>query len=199
MEESIDGWVSGDKASGHYLGTEPVEQLYNWQLQREIDVADVMATFENWLDNDTIDCAKSIWWQLIHIISPLCIRTVKKVQKNAKRETISLKTELGQPATIMASSHLPAFPSTNMIFEICWVLNGDNDHVLTKQLTSSYADVTHWDDLNDFVQKMEDWKRNTASEWYRSATWSRITCTESIQNFKQRRTHTWLHIWPDCI
>jgi len=52
-----------------------------------------------------------------------------------------------------ATGNLPHLPNTTFIVVIHRVLNGINAHTSSNQLQASYKDVTHWEELIDFIEQ----------------------------------------------
>ena len=52
-----------------------------------------------------------------------------------------------------ATSTLTELPNRTFTVMICWVSNGKDVVSAPKQLQASYTDMTHWEELVDFIDK----------------------------------------------
>lgn len=58
---------------------------------------------------------------------------------------------LGECVGIQARGNLQEMSNTMFLVVICWVTNGNDIVLSTKQLQVWYADVKHWEELVDFI------------------------------------------------
>ena len=80
-----------------------------------------------------------------------CTSKIHEARKKGKRGNKRLETDLGERAGNKARSNLPELPDTMFTVMIHWVLNGKDMVLAHKQLQASYTDVTHWEELVDFI------------------------------------------------
>jgi len=78
---------------------------------------------------------------------------IHEARKKGRRGNKRLETDLGERAGNKARSNLPELPDTMFTVMIHWVSNGKDMVLAHKQLQASYTDVTHWEELVDFINK----------------------------------------------
>jgi hypothetical protein len=116
-------------------------------------VADVLATFDTWLPLVIFDNAACICWQWVERFLKKCGSEIREVTKMGRRGNTRPRTDFGWCAGKMARSNLPELPNTTFTVEIHRASYGKDMVLAPKQLHASYTDVTHWQELVDFVNK----------------------------------------------
>jgi len=83
-----------------------------------------------------------------------CANEVWEARKQGRRGNKRPATDLGVPTRKKATGKVPKLPNTTFMVVIRRVLNGNNDPTSSMQFQAVYTDVTHWEELIDFIEKM---------------------------------------------
>jgi len=75
----------------------------------------------------------------------------REARKKGRRGNKRPATDLGEWVGKKVRSNLPEFPKTKFTVMIHWVSNGKEMVLTPKQLQASYTDVSHWEELVDFI------------------------------------------------
>jgi len=78
---------------------------------------------------------------------------VREARKKGRQGNKRPGTDLDQCAGKNARSNLPELPNTTFLIVIRRVPNGNNDQTSSNQLQASYTDVSHWENLIDFIEE----------------------------------------------
>jgi len=82
-----------------------------------------------------------------------CSTKVWEVRKKGRQGNKRPATDLGQRAGTNMQGNVPQLPNTTFMVVICRVPKGNNDPTSSMQLQALYTDVTHWEELNNFIEK----------------------------------------------
>jgi len=130
-----------------------LKQVQDGPLHWESAVAHFLMTFENGLRLVNFDNAECICRQWVEMFLKKCGSEIREAKKNGRRGNEQPATELGECAGKKARSNLPELPNTTFTVMFHWVSNGQDMVLAPKQLQASYADVRHWEELVDFIDK----------------------------------------------
>jgi hypothetical protein len=95
----------------------------------------------------------------------------------------SLAVDLGECIGKKVSSNLPELPNITFMVVICWVLNGKNFVLTSKQLQDLQIDMVPWEEKVDFIDKNASQRRYTCYLQCSCASWSRSNWVKSIWNY----------------
>ena len=78
---------------------------------------------------------------------------VSEAIKMGRRGNKRLSMDLGELMGKKATGNLPQLPKRTFMVVICRVRSGNNDLTSSMKLEASYPDVSHWEELIDFIEK----------------------------------------------
>jgi len=149
-------WVAGFLENKHrsiIWGYNRLKHVRDGLLHWETAVADILATFENWLLLVNFNNVEWICGQWVEMILNKCASEIRKARKKGCRGNKRPATDLGERVGKMVRSNLPEMPNTTFTVMIHWVSNGKDMVLAPKQLQALYTDVRHWEELVDFIDK----------------------------------------------
>ena len=122
-------------------------------LHWEMVVADLMATFENWLQTVSFNHAELIRQQWVEMVLKNCASEIRESRKKGRQGNLRPATDLGEHMCRKGRSNPPALPDTMFTIMICWVSNSKDTVQAPEQLQPLYINMRHWEELVDFIDK----------------------------------------------